>query len=120
MPRAGARHGRSFGGLDILVNNAASTSRGDLESSTVAFWDRMMAINLRAPFILMQEALPSMKARGGGSIINIGSINAYIGQHNLFAYSVSKGGLMTLTKNAALGLAAATGSASISSTSAGR
>jgi NAD(P)-dependent dehydrogenase (short-subunit alcohol dehydrogenase family) len=95
-----------FGGLDILVNNAASTARGDLASSTVAFWDRMMAINLRAPFILMQEAVPAMKARGGGSIINIGSINAYIGQHNLFTYSVSKGGLMTLTKNAALGLAA--------------
>ena len=92
-----------FGGVDILVNNAASTARNDLESSSVAFWDRMMAINLRAPFILIQEALSSMKARGGGSIINIGSINAYIGQHNLFAYSVSKGGLMTLTKNAALG-----------------
>jgi NAD(P)-dependent dehydrogenase (short-subunit alcohol dehydrogenase family) len=94
-----------FGGIDILVNNAASTARGDLASSTVAFWDRMMAINLRAPFILMQEAVPSMTARGGGSIVNIGSINAYIGQHNLFTYSVSKGGLMTLTKNAALGLA---------------
>jgi NAD(P)-dependent dehydrogenase (short-subunit alcohol dehydrogenase family) len=94
-----------FGGVDILVNNAASTARNDLESTTVAFWDRMMAINLRAPYILMQEALSSMKARGGGSVVNIGSINAYIGQHNLFAYSVSKGGLMTLTKNAALGLA---------------
>jgi NAD(P)-dependent dehydrogenase (short-subunit alcohol dehydrogenase family) len=95
-----------FGGIDILVNNAASTARGDLASASVAFWDRMMAVNLRAPFILMQEALPTMTARGGGSIINIGSINAYVGQHNLFAYSVSKGGLMTLTKNAALGLAA--------------
>jgi NAD(P)-dependent dehydrogenase (short-subunit alcohol dehydrogenase family) len=94
-----------FGGVDILVNNAASTARNELESTTVEFWDRMMAINLRAPFILIQAALPSMKSRGGGSIINIGSINAYIGQHNLFAYSVSKGGLMTLTKNAALGLA---------------
>jgi NAD(P)-dependent dehydrogenase (short-subunit alcohol dehydrogenase family) len=94
-----------FGGLDVLVNNAASTARGDLESSSVAFWDRMMAVNLRAPFILMQEALASMRARGGGSVVNIGSINAYIGQHNLCAYSVSKGGLMTLTKNAALGLA---------------
>jgi NAD(P)-dependent dehydrogenase (short-subunit alcohol dehydrogenase family) len=95
----------AFGGLDILVNNAASTARGDLETSTVAFWDRMMAINLRAPFILMQEAVAAMKARAGGSIVNIGSINAYIGQDNLCAYSVSKGGLMTLTKNAALSLA---------------
>ena len=68
-----------LGGLDILVNNAASTSRATIESATTAFWDRMMAINLRAPFILMQEALTAMKARGGGSIVNIGSINAYCG-----------------------------------------
>lgn len=94
-----------FGSLDILVNNAASTARGDLETSTSAFWDRMMAINLRAPFILMQEAVGIMKAAGGGAIVNIGSINAYIGQENLCAYSVSKGGLMTLTRNAATSLA---------------
>jgi len=94
-----------FGGLDILVNNAAMTSRGDLETATVAFWDRMMAVNLRAPFILMQEAVAAMKARGGGSIVNIGSINAYIGQDNLCPYSVSKGGLMTLSRNAAAALA---------------
>ena len=60
-----------------------------------------MAVNLRAPFILMQEAVTSMKARGGGSIVNIGSINAYIGRTKLGPYSVSKGGLMTLTRNAA-------------------
>ena len=56
-----------FGGLDILVNNAAlDVPRLDRERDDVAFWDRMMAINLRAPFILMQEALTAMKARGGG------------------------------------------------------
>jgi NAD(P)-dependent dehydrogenase (short-subunit alcohol dehydrogenase family) len=93
-----------LGALDILVNNAALTSRADLETATVAFWDRMIAVNLRAPFILMQEAVPAMKARDGGSIVNIGSINAYIGQANLFPYSVSKGGLMTLTRNAAAAL----------------
>jgi NAD(P)-dependent dehydrogenase (short-subunit alcohol dehydrogenase family) len=65
----------------------------------------MMAVNLRAPFILMQEAVAAMKSRGGGSIVNIGSINAYIGQDNLCPYSVSKGGLMTLTRNAAAALA---------------
>jgi len=93
-----------YGTLDILVNNAASTSRATLEGTTVAFWDRMMAINLRAPFVLTQEAVAPMKARGGGSIVNIGSINAYIGQDNLLPYSVSKGGLMTLTRNNALAL----------------
>lgn len=89
------------GGLDILVNNAGSTLRGSLEEASVEFWDRMMAVNLRAPFICLQEAVRSMQPRGGGSIVNIGSINAYVGLSNLGPYSVSKGGLMTLTRNAA-------------------
>src|SRR5881396_4094597 len=90
-----------FGGLDILVNNAADTGRGDLEHIAVARWDAIMAVNLRAPFILLQESSAPMRARGGGSVINIGSILAYVGEPKLGAYSVSKGGLMTLTKNAA-------------------
>jgi NAD(P)-dependent dehydrogenase (short-subunit alcohol dehydrogenase family) len=93
------------GRLDVLVNNAASTARGSLEDSTVEFWDTMMAVNLRAPFICLQEAVRAMKSRGGGSIVNIGSINAYVGLPNLGPYSVSKGGLMTMTKNAAAALA---------------
>jgi NAD(P)-dependent dehydrogenase (short-subunit alcohol dehydrogenase family) len=90
-----------FGGLDILVNNAGDTGRGDLEHMPVARWDTIMAVNLRAPFILLQEAIAPMRARGGGSIVNIGSVLAYVGEPKLGAYSVSKGGLMTLTKNAA-------------------
>ena len=90
-----------FGGLDILVNNAGDTGRGDLERISVARWDTIMAVNLRAPFILIQASIPHLKARGGGSIVNIGSILAYVGEPKLGAYSVSKGGLMTLTKNAA-------------------
>jgi NAD(P)-dependent dehydrogenase (short-subunit alcohol dehydrogenase family) len=92
------------GGVDILVNNAASTGRGYLEDASVELWDFIMNVNLRAPFLCMQEAVTSMKARGGGSIVNIGSINAYIGEPKLGPYSVSKGGLMTLTRNAATAL----------------
>jgi NAD(P)-dependent dehydrogenase (short-subunit alcohol dehydrogenase family) len=95
---------REFGGLDVLVNNAADTTRGAIESVPLAVWDRIMAINLRAPFVLIQAALPHMKARGGGSVVNIGSVNAYIGEPKLCPYSVSKGGLMTLTRNAASSL----------------
>jgi NAD(P)-dependent dehydrogenase (short-subunit alcohol dehydrogenase family) len=94
----------SHGGVDILVNNAGDVSRGKLEDVSVEFWDNMMAVNLRAPFLCLQEAVKSMKQRGGGSIVNIGSINAYVGSPKLGPYAVSKGGLMTLTKNAACAL----------------
>jgi NAD(P)-dependent dehydrogenase (short-subunit alcohol dehydrogenase family) len=93
-----------YGGIDVLVNNAASTTRGYLEDVPVELWDRIMDTNLRAPFLCLQEAVKSMKTRGGGSIINIGSVNAYIGEPKLGPYSVSKGGLMTLTRNAASSL----------------
>jgi NAD(P)-dependent dehydrogenase (short-subunit alcohol dehydrogenase family) len=91
-----------FGGLDILVNNAGDTGRGDLEQIPVSRWDTILAVNVRAPFILLQEAIPHMRARGGGSVVNIGSILAHGGEPKLGAYSVSKGALMTFTKNAAL------------------
>lgn len=92
------------GGLDVLVNNAAITARGFLEDAPVELWDQIMAVNLRAPFVCLQEAVKSMKLRGGGSILNIGSVNAYIGAPKLGPYSVSKGGLMTMTRNAASAL----------------
>jgi NAD(P)-dependent dehydrogenase (short-subunit alcohol dehydrogenase family) len=94
----------SRGGVDVLVNNAGDVSRAYLEDAPVEFWDSMMALNLRAPFLCLQEAVKSMKTRGGGSILNIGSINAYVGSPKLGPYAVSKGGLMTLTRNAATAL----------------
>ena len=92
------------GGLDVLVNNAGMVDRGCLEDAPVELWDDIMAVNLRAPFLCLQEAVASMKTRGGGSIVNIGSVNAYVGAPKLGPYSVSKGGLMTLTRNAAAAL----------------
>lgn len=93
-----------YGQLDVLVNNAATLTRGNVEDVPVDVWDAVMAINLRAPFICLQEAVAFMKARGG-SIVNIGSVNAYGGEPKLGPYSASKGGLMTLTRNAAVALA---------------
>jgi NAD(P)-dependent dehydrogenase (short-subunit alcohol dehydrogenase family) len=90
-----------FGQIDVLVNNAADTSRGTIESTPMALYDAIQASNVRAPFILMQEAVVHMKPRKSGSIVNIGSVNAYIGEPKLCAYSVSKGALMTLTRNTA-------------------
>ncbi|MBA3947717.1 MAG: SDR family oxidoreductase [Herpetosiphonaceae bacterium] len=99
-----------FGRLDILVNNAASVARGTLATTSPADFDAILALNLRAPFLLMQRALPTFQAQHageglGGVVINIGSINAYIGGPHLMAYSASKGGLMTLSRNLAHALA---------------
>lgn len=90
-----------FGGLDILVNNAGVYHRSNIENTTAQLWDEIFAINLRAPFILCQEAVRHMKERRAGCIINIGSVNAYMGERKLLAYSASKGGLMTFTRNLA-------------------
>src|SRR5579884_1586068 len=92
---------RHFGRIDILVNNAGIYNRSNIENTTVELWDEIFAINLRAPFILCQEAVKDMKERRQGCIINIGSVNAYIGERKLLPYSASKGGLMTFTKNLA-------------------
>ena len=82
-----------YGRLDGLVNNAATIARGNLDNTDAETFDRTIAINLRAPFLLIQAALPHFRKQGGGRVLNIGSINSYCGEHNLFAYSISKGGL---------------------------
>jgi NAD(P)-dependent dehydrogenase (short-subunit alcohol dehydrogenase family) len=89
------------GGLDILVNNAGDFRRGNIETTTLQLWDEQFAVNVRAAFILTQATLPLMRRRGGGSIVNIGSINEYVGLPNLLAYSSAKGALSTFTRNAA-------------------
>jgi NAD(P)-dependent dehydrogenase (short-subunit alcohol dehydrogenase family) len=93
------------GRLDGLVNAAATTERGTLDDTSAELWDRMFALNVRAPFLLMQEAARSMRAgERGGSIVNILSVSAHGGQPKLLAYSASKAALANATKNAAYGL----------------
>jgi NAD(P)-dependent dehydrogenase (short-subunit alcohol dehydrogenase family) len=90
-----------FGRVDGLVNAAACTERGTLENTSPEHWDKFMAINVRAPFLLIQDSARLMKRIGeGGSIVNILSIAAYGGMSKLTPYSVSKGALAILTKNA--------------------
>lgn len=90
-----------FGRLDILVNNAAQTTRSTLETTDAALFDDILAVNVRAPLLLLRALLPHWRAQGGGVALNIGSVNAYCGEAGLLAYSVSKGALMTLTRNLA-------------------
>ena len=97
----------TFGGLDGLLNAAALTDRASLLDAAPEFIDRMLAVNLRAPFLLMQGAARLMRRdRREGAMVNILSVNAHCGGANLSAYSASKGGLATLTRNAANALAA--------------
>lgn len=92
----------TFGRVDCLVNAAANTSRGTIDTTTVREWDQMMALNVRAPFILMRECLRSMRANGGGgAIVNILSVSGRGGQPKLTAYATSKGALTVLTRNVA-------------------
>ncbi len=90
----------AFGKLDALVNNAASVKRSNLANTDAAFFDAVMATNVRAPLLLIQAALPYLK-QTHGCVLNIGSVNGYCGEANLLAYSISKGALMTLSRNLA-------------------
>jgi len=88
----------AFGGLDALVNNAAQVGTGNIGDTDGAWFRRMLDINCVAPYLLIRAALPHLR-QARGSVINIGSVNAYSGEPNLMPYSVSKGALMTLTRN---------------------
>ena len=93
-----------YGGLDVLVNNAATSPWLTFEETTMLHWDRVMAVNLRAPFVLTKAFLASMKERGGGSVVNISSRSAEVGFVAESAYCPSKYGLEGLTQCLALEL----------------
>lgn len=90
-----------FGKLDALVNNAALTTRSTIDGTSPEVFDRIIGVNLRAPLLIIRAAMPHFRKQGGGVVVNIGSINALTGEPNLLAYSVSKGGLQTMTRNLA-------------------
>ena len=87
-----------FGRIDGLVNNAAFVTWSDIESTEPDYFKKVLDVNLVAPLALIQAALPELK-RSKGSVVNIGSVNAHCGEPTLLAYSSSKGGLTTLTRN---------------------
>jgi NAD(P)-dependent dehydrogenase (short-subunit alcohol dehydrogenase family) len=96
---------REFGRVDCLVNAAAITDRRSILDTTPELFERMFAVNVRAPFFLMQDAARLMRRAGtGGTMVNILSTSSHGGQHFLAAYSSSKGALGVLTRNAAYAL----------------
>lgn len=97
-PAVVAEAERRFGGLDIIVNNAGINIRKPPQDYTMAEWRTVLAINLDAAFALCHAAYPAMRRRGGGKIINIGSMMSIFGASFATPYAASKGGLVQMTK----------------------
>jgi len=89
---------QSFGKLDAVVNNAAMVVSSNIHTTDRAFIQKVLAVNTIAPFELIKAALPEL-SKQKGCVLNIGSVNAWSGEPNLLAYSMSKGALMTMTRN---------------------
>ena len=91
-----------FGRLDILINNAGTNIRKSLHEYSLEEWHRVMNTNLTSAFLCSRAAYPVMKAGGGGKVINIGSMMSIFGASFSPAYGASKGGIVQLTKSAAI------------------
>jgi NAD(P)-dependent dehydrogenase (short-subunit alcohol dehydrogenase family) len=93
-----------FGGMSALVNNAATSANKPLEELSLMEWNRVLAVNLTGPMLLVRHAAPKLKA-AGGAVVNIASTRALMSERDTEAYSASKGGLVALTHALAMSLA---------------
>lgn len=91
----------ALGGVDVLVNNAANDDRHAIADVTPAYWDERMNVNLRHQFFAAQAVIPAMKAAGGGSIVNFGSISWHLGLGDLILYQTAKAAIEGLTRSLA-------------------
>jgi NAD(P)-dependent dehydrogenase (short-subunit alcohol dehydrogenase family) len=89
---------KTFGKLDAVVNNAAIVASSNIQTTDKNFLRRLLEVNTVAPFALIKSALPHLSEQHG-CVLNIGSVNAYSGEPNLLAYSITKGALTTMTRN---------------------
>jgi 2-keto-3-deoxy-L-fuconate dehydrogenase len=85
-------------GLDLLVNVAGIGSTTDAPGTSLDVWESVFAVNVRGTFLCCKHAIPGMKERGGGSIVNLGSIAGLVGLPNRAAYCASKGAVIALTR----------------------
>ena len=94
-----------FGGIDILVNNAANFTTFSVETATVEQWQTVLGVNVIGTALVAKHAIPHLKKRGKGSIVNVGSMSGIIAQPNMATYNSSKAAIHTMTRCMALDLA---------------
>lgn len=100
--RAVREVGEKFGGMNVLVNNAGMLSVSTVDTVSEEEWDRVMAANIKGPFLMSRAALKEFRKVGGGAIVNVGSILGLIAMKDRAAYCASKGAVTLLTKAMAL------------------
>ena len=93
---------RAHGGLDILVNNAGILREGTAEETSLETWHEVLAVNLMSVFLGAKYAVPALKERGGGAIVNVASIDGLMGNLRHVAYAASKGGVVSITRALAM------------------
>ncbi len=99
-----AKTEEAFGGLDIMVSNAAISGQayhGSFEEMPIEEWDRLMAVNVKGPFLCARAAAPALRKRGGGKIINVASGTLFKGVPGFLHYVTSKGGVLAMTRSLA-------------------
>src|ERR671917_1238199 len=93
---------QTYGGLDVLVNSAGIQRYGTVTETEEEVWDEVLGVNLKGMYLAARHAIPAMRERGGGSIVNVSSVQAIASQTGVAAYTASKGGINALTRAMAL------------------
>ncbi|MEX0653855.1 MAG: glucose 1-dehydrogenase [Phycisphaeraceae bacterium] len=102
VERAVRRTVDHFGGIDVLVNNAGIQRYSSVTETSEQEWDRVMGVNLKGAFLCAKHAIPSMLERGGGVVINVSSVQAFLSQPRVAPYTTSKTALLGLTRSIAV------------------
>jgi NAD(P)-dependent dehydrogenase (short-subunit alcohol dehydrogenase family) len=95
-----------YGGVDILVNSAGIQRYGTVVDTSEELWDEVLAVNLKGMFLTAKHCVPELRRRGGGTIVNVASVQAFATQGGVAAYAASKAGVVGLTKAIAVDHAA--------------
>jgi glucose 1-dehydrogenase len=95
----------TYGGVDVLVNSAGVQRYGTVADTEESVWDEVLGVNLKGIYLASRYAIPEMRERGGGTIVNVSSVQAIASQRGVAAYTASKGGINALTIQLAVELA---------------